>query len=84
MNATVPSIAVRIEPTETILNLKRKIFAINKDLAVERLSLIYSSRKLDDHLRIDECGIQDYGTIHFILRADENIHDGSPVIESLT
>jgi hypothetical protein len=65
--ATGKSIFVKINPADTILQLKKKIY-LAEDVSLESQRIIYGGKQLEDHHTICHYNITNESTLHIILR----------------
>lgn len=61
------TIAVDVEPSDSVQSLKQTIFD-REGIKVDEQRLIYAGKQLDDERTIDDYGIQKEATIHLVLR----------------
>jgi hypothetical protein len=65
--ATGKSMFVKISPSDTILQLKKKIY-LTEDISLESQRIIYGGKQLDDHHTICHYNISNESILHIILR----------------
>ena len=58
---------ININPHETILYLKKKIY-ICQDLSLDSQKIIYGGKQLEDHKRICDYNITNESVVHIVLR----------------
>ncbi len=65
--ATGKSIYIKINPIDTILQLKKQIY-LQEDVSLESQRIIFGGKQLDDHHTLCHYNITDGTTLHIILR----------------
>jgi hypothetical protein len=65
--ATGKSLFVKISPSDTILQLKKKIY-LTEDISLESQRIIYGGKQLDDHNTICHYNISNESILHIIIR----------------
>ena len=65
--ATGKSLFVKISPSDTILQLKKKIY-LTEDVSLESQRIIYEGKQLDDHHTICHYNISNESTLHIVIR----------------
>jgi len=65
--ATGKSIYIKINPIDTILQLKKQIY-LQEDVSLESQRIIFGGKQLDDHHTLCHYNITNETTLHIILR----------------
>jgi large subunit ribosomal protein L40e len=65
--ATGKSMFIKINPSDTILQLKKKIY-LEEDVSLESQRIIYGGKQLDDHHTICHYNITAESILHIVLR----------------
>ena len=64
---TGETIDIKVEPNDSIIKIKDEI-SKKKDIHPKQQKLMFNGKELIDNRKINECGIENYSTIHLIIR----------------
>lgn len=61
------TIKVRCHPTDTVSKIKDEVY-LQDNIEQGKQRLIHKGKQLEDHMALRDCGIENFSTLHLILR----------------